>query len=80
MRITLRENHFDMENSSFIKGILRASDVRVPDEDVIREGPGCDSNSGDFFLLNFLEVLDESLLREGEIFFADSCPQQSLIR
>lgn len=79
MRIALREYHLDMKDSSFVESLLGASDIGMPNKDVIIEGPSCDSNSGDFFFLDFTQILNESLLREGEIFFVDGCPQQSLI-
>lgn len=79
MRVTQGESNLQMEHTSFIEGALWAFDVGVPDEDVVFQGSGSNSDSWNLLILDLLQVLDQSLMRISLILFVDGCSQQRLI-
>lgn len=79
VRIAQWELEFQVEDSTFVESPLWASDVGMPNEDVVLEWPSCDSDSGDFLIFDFLQVLYQSLVRVSLILLVDGCSEQSLI-
>lgn len=79
VRVGWGELQFDVEDATFVQRALRSSDVAVPGENVMVQRPCNYTNCGDGLVLDFLEILDQSLVGEGLDFLVDSCAKQSLI-
>ena len=69
--VALGEFELEVEYSAFIRSLFGASYVCVPCEEVCIEWSSSDTDSGDFLILDFFEVLDESLVRECEQFLIE---------
>jgi hypothetical protein len=75
VRIRSRDLEFEMENTTFVGSSLRASDIGVPNEEIVFEWSCGDSNSRDFLLLNLLKILHKSLGGKSLSFFASDSPK-----
>ena len=54
--VAVGEFHFDMENTTFIGSFGWASDVSVPDEEILSQWSCDNTNGGDLLVIDFLEV------------------------
>ncbi len=77
--VRMRELQLDVENATFIQSALGAKNISMPSENIMVKRPGNNSNSGNGFVLYFLKVLNQTLMREGLDIFVNGSAKQSLI-
>ena len=77
--VAVRELHLDVENTTFIGSLGRASDVAVPGEQVFTKGSGHYTHSWNVLVVDFLQVLGQSLHGESLVLLVDRGSPKSLV-